>query len=107
MLKIEITRGQATGKTLESAASVIRIGRAPDSDVPLTDDHVSSDHARIVLQGERYVLSDLRSTNGTSVIRRGERVVLDDSNGREMVLETEDRVELGSGDLVVELRVRP
>ena len=105
MLKIEITRGHATGKTLESAAAVIRIGRAPDSDLVLPDDHVSSDHARIVLDGERYVLSDLRSTNGTAVLRRGERVTLDDAGSREMRLETDDRIELGRGDLSVELKV--
>jgi transcriptional regulator with GAF, ATPase, and Fis domain len=105
MLKLEITRGVAVGQTVESAADSIRIGRAPDSDLPLQDDHVSSDHARIVRAGERYLLQDLRSTNGTTVVRRGGRIQLDDSNGREVALELDDHVELGVGDRVVAMRV--
>jgi transcriptional regulator with GAF, ATPase, and Fis domain len=105
MLKLEITRGMSVGQTVESAADSVRIGRAPDSDLPLLDDHVSSDHARIVRAGERYLLQDLRSTNGTAVVRRGGRIVLDDSNARELVLELDDHVELGIGEHVVALRV--
>jgi transcriptional regulator with GAF, ATPase, and Fis domain len=105
MLKLEITRGLSVGQKVESAESQIRIGRAPDSDLPLQDDHVSSDHARIVRTTDRYLIQDLRSTNGTTVVRRGTRIPLDDANGREVVLETDDAVELGTGDLVVEIRV--
>ena len=55
--------------------------------------------------GERYLLHDLRSTNGTTLVRRGVRVVLDDANAREVVLEPDDIVELGSGDRIVELKI--
>jgi len=105
MLKLEITRGLAVGRTVESGEAAVRIGRASDSDLALDDDHVSSDHARVVRAGERYLLQDLRSTNGTSLVRRGARVVLDDANGREVALETDDSIELGSGDRIVTLRV--
>jgi len=105
MLKLEITRGLSVGQKVESAAATIRIGRAPDSDLPLQDEHVSGDHARIVRAGERYQLQDLRSTNGTTLVRRGARTTLDDLHGREVLLETDDRIELGAGDRSVELLV--
>jgi Nif-specific regulatory protein len=105
MLKLEITRGKEAGKTVASPKGEIRIGRAPDSDLPLGDDHVSSDHARILRQGERFLLQDLRSTNGTTILRRGARTPLDDSINREMFLEPDDVIELGAGDKVVDLKV--
>src|ERR1700722_13375192 len=101
MIRLEVTRGQLTGKRVESSADTFRIGRAGDSDLALPDDHVSSDHARILLKSDRYVLCDLRSTNGTVVVRKGERITLDDTNGREVPLEAEDAIELGSGDQLV------
>ena len=58
---------------------------------------MSSDHARIVYDGDRYFLRDLRSTNGTSLIRSGKHPTLDDGNDREMALEPDDIIELGSG----------
>ncbi len=105
MIRLEVTQGQLVGKQVETAADTIRIGRAADSDLALPDEHVSSDHARIVFKGERYVLYDLRSTNGTAIVRGGERVVLDDANSRELPLETGDRIELGSGELMIALAV--
>jgi Nif-specific regulatory protein len=105
MVKLEITRGLHAGREVSSGAEQIRIGRAPDSDVLLEDDHVSSDHARVLHSGDRYLLQDLRSTNGTALVRRGVRVVLDDSIGREAALETDDVIELGAGDKVVALKV--
>ena len=62
MIRLEITRGQLQGKVIESTEDSVRIGRAGDSDLVLTDDHVSSDHARIVRKGDKYALVDLRST---------------------------------------------
>jgi transcriptional regulator with GAF, ATPase, and Fis domain len=105
MIKLEVTKGLSTGRTLESSGDLVRLGRAEGNDLVLTDDHVSSDHARIFFGGERYVLRDQRSTNGTAVVRRSERIVLDDGNGRELPLETGDTIELGSGDRLVSLRV--
>jgi transcriptional regulator with AAA-type ATPase domain len=48
--------------------------------------------------GEGYLLVDLRSTNGTAVVRGDARIALDDANGREAALETGDVIELGGGD---------
>ena len=105
MIRLQVTKGSAVGKELESTSDIIRIGRADDNDLVLTDHHVSSEHARIVFTGERYVLRDNRSTNGTSIVRGEERTALDEGNGRELPLESGDEVELGSADAVVGFRV--
>lgn len=51
----------------------LELGREPDNDAMLPDPKVSRRHARIRRDGERYVLADLGSSNGTFV--NGERVV--------------------------------
>jgi pSer/pThr/pTyr-binding forkhead associated (FHA) protein len=105
MIRLEVTRGQLIGKSIESAEDNVRIGRASDSDLALPDDHVSSDHARIVYKGERYMLVDLRSTNGTALVRGAGRIALVESNGREAALDSGDVIELGSGEELVRLNV--
>jgi transcriptional regulator with GAF, ATPase, and Fis domain len=105
MLHLDVTHGIAKGARHESSAEVVRLGRSADNDVVLPDEHVSGEHARIVLGGERYLLRDLRSTNGTAIVRGELRIALDDGNGREAPLEPGDVVELGHGDRIVQLAV--
>jgi pSer/pThr/pTyr-binding forkhead associated (FHA) protein len=47
----------------------ITIGRAPDSTLVLTDDYVSTRHARLVPRGDQWLIEDLGSTNGTFLAR--------------------------------------
>ncbi|MBL8716636.1 MAG: GGDEF domain-containing protein [Myxococcales bacterium] len=47
------------------------LGRGPQSTVHLDSDGVSRKHARIVRQGDAFVLEDLGSTNGTFVLAEG------------------------------------
>ncbi len=111
MLVVEITRGARAGFKLESSADTIRVGRATDNDIALADELVSSDHARLLYSGERYVVRDMRSTNGTTVVRGGrdgaaeERIPVDDAVGREVALESGDVIELGAGDRAVAMTV--
>ena len=105
MIQLTVTRGQSRGATFEPTSDVVRIGRADGNDVVLADTHVSSEHAKIVFSGERYILVDQRSTNGTAIVRGGERLALDDANGREAPLEDGDVIELGSQDRVVQMAV--
>ncbi len=74
-------RGAATGPPgLESPGlgvvgfrrGVIAIGRHPRDDITLPATIVSRHHARVLQQGQRYVLEDLNSNNGTFV--NGRRV---------------------------------
>lgn len=43
----------------------LRIGRDPSSDVPISDDTVSTHHARLWYRNKQWWLEDLLSTNGT------------------------------------------
>ena len=103
MIRLEVTQGLARGSRHESSSALIRLGRAPGNDVVLPDEHVSGEHASIVSGDERYLLRDLRSTNGTAVLRGQHRIALDEDNGREVTLQAGDVVELGQGDSVVRL----
>jgi Nif-specific regulatory protein len=105
VIRLSVTRGESTGTTLEPTTDVVRIGRAEGNDLVVPDTHVSSEHAKIVFAGERYVLVDQRSTNGTAILRRGERIAIDDANNREAPLEDGDVIELGSADRIVHLAV--
>ncbi len=104
MLRLEVTQGLAAGVVFEPTGEVVSIGRAPSNDIVLDDMHVSGEHARVVAAGGRVVLHDLRSTNGTTLIRRGERRRLTGGDPT-ADLESGDIVELGSGDGVTSLQV--
>ncbi len=107
MIRLEVTRGENVGTALEPTSDVVRIGRAEGNDLVVPDTHVSSEHAKIVFAGERYVLVDQRSTNGTAILRGAapDRITLDDTNNREAPLEDGDVIELGSADKIVQLTV--
>src|SRR6185312_4461589 len=102
MIRIEVESGQKRGAKVESSAEVLRIGRADGNDLLLSDDHVSGDHARVQPNDGGWVLHDLRSTNGTAVVRRGERHPVE---GAPFLLETGDVIELGHGEQGVRLAV--
>ena len=105
MIRLEVTHGAAQGASHASSADVVRLGRSFDSDLVLPDALVSGEHARVVRAGDGYVLRDLRSTNGTAVVRAGERVPLDEERGRELPLASGDVIELGGGAEVVRIAV--
>ena len=105
MIRLEVTRGQAAGTAIEPTSDVIRIGRAEGNDLVVADTHVSSEHAKIVFSSDKYILVDQRSTNGTAILRGGDRIALDESNAREVPLEDGDVIELGSQDRIVHVAV--
>jgi transcriptional regulator with GAF, ATPase, and Fis domain len=104
MLLLEVTQGFSAGTTFEHPGEVVTIGRAPHNDLVLHDMHVSAEHARVVIDGARVTLHDLRSTNGTTVVHGGERRRLT-GEASSAELETGDVIELGTGDGVTALRV--
>ncbi|MDO4428774.1 MAG: FHA domain-containing protein [Atopobiaceae bacterium] len=63
------------------------IGRSPSSDIVIDEPYVSSNHARLTLQGPALVLEDLGSTNGTLVNGR----VID----QPVTLREDDEVQVG------------
>ena len=104
MLIFEITQGTSAGQTLEVAGDEISIGRALSNHVVLADEHVSGEHARIVYQDDSVTLMDLESTNGTAVVRAGERTVLR-RDAPSLRLEVGDIVEFGTGDSAAVIRL--
>lgn len=82
--KAAIVEGDShKGKTFELGSELI-LGRADKCHVVLDDSYVSQVHARIFARGEKYMVEDLGSTNGTYLnrkrvtspteLRRGDRV---------------------------------
>jgi diguanylate cyclase (GGDEF)-like protein len=64
--------GSQLGQVLTLTDDEYLIGRSQDSDLWLTDPGMSRRHARIIRDGEEYVLEDLDSANGTFI--EGERI---------------------------------
>jgi pSer/pThr/pTyr-binding forkhead associated (FHA) protein len=73
------------GKRLTLGPGPTVLGRSRECDVTLADTNVSRRHAELRPQGERWLIADLGSTNGTRV------------NGRRIA----DPVALEDGDVVV------
>jgi hypothetical protein len=65
---LAVTRGPGLGKVFALAReTTTSLGRARANDIVLEDVAVSSQHCRIRLEEGRFVLHDLKSTNGTLV----------------------------------------
>lgn len=68
---LAVTRGPGAGQVFPlSSATAMSMGRAKANDIVLEDVAVSSEHCRIRPEDGRYVVHDLRSTNGTFVNER-------------------------------------
>lgn len=67
-----ITSGSAAGTSLPLDDSVITIGRSNDSTLAIVDEYTSTYHAKLARNGDRWMLTDLDSTNGTKL--NGSRV---------------------------------
>jgi hypothetical protein len=63
--QLVVTEGELRGTRIPLSGQPIRIGRAPDSTLVITDDYASGRHAQLVPRGGQWILEDLRSTNGT------------------------------------------
>ena len=60
-----VTEGTLAGTRIPLSGAPVLIGRADDSTLVLSDDYVSTRHARISQQDNVWYLDDLGSTNGT------------------------------------------
>lgn len=83
---LEILDGDRAGEVVPVASTALRIGRKPGNDLVLADEKTSGVHAEVVLEGDRHVLRDLGSTNGT---------FLDGKRVTEIVLTPGDVVTVG------------
>jgi pSer/pThr/pTyr-binding forkhead associated (FHA) protein len=63
--KLVITSGPKAGLEVPLGSEPMSIGRSSESGLVIRDDNTSSQHARLMLWGEQWMLQDLDSTNGT------------------------------------------
>ena len=85
-MRLIMQRGPAPGQLFEFEGEVVTIGRDASNDLAAADAEVSRHHARLVREGQDYLLEDLGSTNGTflngrrltspQVVRGGDRISL-------------------------------
>ncbi|MCB9878459.1 MAG: FHA domain-containing protein [Planctomycetes bacterium] len=83
---LEILDGDRAGEVLPVTERTLRIGRKAGNDVVLADEKTSGVHCEIAPEGDRFVLRDLGSTNGT---------FLDGKRVTELVLTPGDIVTVG------------
>jgi DNA-binding NtrC family response regulator len=63
--KLVVLKGSERGREHEISADVIRVGKADENDLVVTEETVSRVHFEIVRDAKGYLLRDLESTNGT------------------------------------------
>jgi adenylate cyclase len=66
--KLIVKSGGAT-REIQLAKETFSIGRTPENDLEVKDSLISRKHSSIVRKGDRYVIYDLGSSNGTFVNR--------------------------------------
>src|SRR2546430_1701585 len=111
MIVLEVIDGEQKGRHYEfdgSPGASLTIGRGPACQVALTDIHLSGNHGEIFREEDRFVYRDLRSTNGSRLLREGSRIEID-GDRREIVLRDGDQLLLGdpTGPVVLGCRVPP
>lgn len=57
--------GDVKGKTFPIDRDVLTIGRSKDNTIPIDNPTVSGHHCSITKDGEKFILRDMESTNGT------------------------------------------
>ncbi len=100
--QLKILTGARAGYTEVFSKAYIGIGRHPASDLrfdPERDLDVSTRHAAIVAQQDRWYVRDLGSRNGTLV--NGHRITRDTN------LSDTDQVRFGDEGPIVEFRLTP
>ncbi|HJL15204.1 MAG TPA: sigma 54-interacting transcriptional regulator [Sandaracinaceae bacterium LLY-WYZ-13_1] len=93
--RLLVVDGPDRGLEVEVPATELTIGSASSNDLVLTDGTVSRRHAMVAVQGERYLLRDLDSTNGTLV---------DGTRVKEAYLAPGARIELGDTEILFQPR---
>ena len=67
MTKLYVLDGPDKGMSFDLEGDTIHIGRSSDNHIQLTDKHISRKHLEVFRKGERYLIKDLESKNGTFV----------------------------------------
>ena len=65
--QLAVVEGPSSGVSVALSSLPVTIGRAKSSTIVLSDDYVSSNHARLVPHGQDWLVEDTGSTNGTFI----------------------------------------
>lgn len=65
--KVVITEGARRGTEVRLVGRELTIGRAENSDLVIDDEYASTQHAKLVLINNDWLVQDLNSTNGTYI----------------------------------------
>jgi pSer/pThr/pTyr-binding forkhead associated (FHA) protein len=108
-------QGPTPGRIFELTSNEVNIGRDITNDIVINDAEVSRKHARLTLEGDRYKIEDLNSTNGTyidgqrligpHVLAVGEVILFGDNVG--MVFDGEPAKPEPAAEQIVELGATP
>jgi pSer/pThr/pTyr-binding forkhead associated (FHA) protein len=71
--RLVVRQGLIQGQIFELTKKEISIGRDISNDFVINDAEISRKHAKLSLEGDRYTIEDLNSTNGTYV--DGQRLI--------------------------------
>lgn len=67
MWSLRILSGELAGKSFELKSGSNKIGRSTSNDLSITSNGISKQHAEIIVQPDKIMISDSGSTNGTFV----------------------------------------
>ena len=67
MVTLQVIEGQERGRVYRDLAAPVTLGREEDNAIRINDERVSRFHAKIQVDSDRVILTDLESTNGTRV----------------------------------------
>ena len=95
MFTVTLKEKGGTAKRLDFDQEQITIGRIQGNDIVLPKGNISKSHAKIVCKDEKFIIADLKSTNGTFV--NGKKI-----NAPEVILDA-DKVYIG--DFVLTLQM--
>jgi pSer/pThr/pTyr-binding forkhead associated (FHA) protein len=65
--KVVVTDGPRKGTEVRLVGRELTIGRAENSDLVIDDEYASTQHAKLVLINNDWLIQDLNSTNGTYI----------------------------------------
>ncbi len=71
--RLVMRQGPVPGQVFELTREAVNIGRDIANDLVINDAEVSRKHAKMTLEGDRYTIEDLNSTNGTYI--DGQRLI--------------------------------
>lgn len=99
MIRLILTNPSQETQVLTFSRDVVTIGRSPSNEICLADLRVSKNHGRVIRTEQGFVYEDLSSTNGSAIVRNGERFVLGDGETTRCALDSGDVIEIASYSL--------